>query len=60
MEIETIAVGFGLGGAAGAILAEFIGMAHMATAFFFMGGICGAIVCSMEDINPIEALVGGM
>ena len=60
MEIESVAVGFGLGGAGGAILADFIGMGHMATAFFFKGGILGAILCAMEDINPIEALMGGM
>ena len=59
MDIQMVAMGFGLGGAGGAILASFIGMSYMSTAFFFLGGILGVAACLMEDVNPLEMFTDG-
>ena len=45
--------------AGGAILASFIGMEYMSTAFFFLGGILGVAACLMEDVNPMEMFTDG-
>jgi len=46
MDAYSIILGFGFGGAGGAIVADMIGMSWMSTPLFFFGGIVGAALCS--------------
>ena len=57
--LQSIALGFGFGAVAGAIMADLLGLAWFETAFFFLGGLAGAALCSgalgdIGDFNPAE------
>ena len=59
MDVQSLALGFGFGGVAGSLLANFMNMPHLATPLFFLCGIVGAVLCGSEGINPMEELFGG-
>ena len=43
---QSMAMGFGFGAVAGAILSDFLGLPFFETTFFFLGGIAGATLAS--------------
>ena len=44
IDVPSIAMGFGFGAVAGAILCNMLGLHYFETTFFFIGGFIGAVL----------------